>query len=415
MPKTMIDLFAGIGGFTLGLEAAGFECVGHCEIDRYAQRSYLAIHGKKEGAWFADDITAVRPEDVPPCDLVTAGFPCQDISISGRGTGLRGARSSLFFEIIRIIQGKQRGDRPRWIVLENVKNLLSINRGRDFATVLYSLAESGYDVEYQVLNSKHFGVPQNRERVFIVGHLRGRGTGKIFPILGADSKDIIRLIDGRQGRRVYDPAGIGITLTAQGGGKGGQTGLYAVSYNRKDGITGQLDTAHTLTASDYRGINRNQPQNAVFIDLCNREARMTDTARCLMGKYTSGLTNHPGVNSGVLVRVREATKQGYAEAGIGDSINLSVPGSQTRRGRVGKGMANTLDTSCNQGVFDGCRIRRLTPRECWRLQGVSDRLFELAQAVNSDTQLYKQAGNGVTVNVVYEIGRALLAREAVNE
>lgn len=415
MLKTMIDLFAGIGGFTMGLEAAGFECVGHCEIDRYAQRSYLAIHGKKEGAWFADDITAVRPEDVPPCDLVTAGFPCQDISISGRGTGLRGARSSLFFEIIRIIQGKQRGDRPQWVVLENVKNLLSINRGRDFATVLYSLAESGYDVEYQLLNSKNFGVPQNRERVFIVGHLRGRGTGKIFPILGASSKDIIRLINGRQGRRVYDSAGIGITLTAQGGGKGGQTGLYAVSYNRKDGITGQLNTAHTLTASDYRGINRNQPQNAVFIDLCNREARMTDTARCLMGKYTSGLTNHPGVNSGVLVRVREATKQGYAEAGIGDSINLSVPGSQTRRGRVGKGVANTLDTSCNQGVFDGCRIRRLTPRECWRLQGVPDLLFELAQAVNSDTQLYKQAGNGVTVNVVYEIGRALLAREAVNE
>lgn len=413
MQRTMIDLFAGIGGFTLGLEAAGFECVGHCEIDRYAQRSYLAIHGKKEGAWFADDITTVRPEDVPPCDLITAGFPCQDISISGRGSGIRGARSSLFFEIIRIIQGKDPGDRPRWVVLENVKNLLSINRGRDFATVLCTLAESGYDVEYQLLNSKNFSVPQNRERVFIVGHFRGRGTGKIFPILGADSKDIIRLIDGRQGRRVYDPAGIGITLTAQGGGKGGQTGLYAVSYNRKDGITGQLDTAHTLTASDYRGINRNQPQNAVFIDLCNRDARLTDTARCLMGKYTSGLTNHPGVNSGVLVRVHEATKKGYAEAGAGDSINLSVPGSQTRRGRVRKGVANTLDTSCNQGVFDGCRIRRLTPRECWRLQGVPDRLFELARAVNSDTQLYKQAGNGVTVNVVYEIGRALLAREAV--
>lgn len=309
MQRTMIDLFAGIGGFTLGLEVAGFECIGYCEIDRYAQRSYSAIHGNKEGAWFTDDITAVRPEDVPSCNLITAGFPCQDISISGRGTGLRGARSSLFFEIIRIIQGKQRGDRPRWVILENVKNLLSINRGRDFATVLYSLAESGYDVEYQLLNSKNFGVPQNRERVFIVGHLRGRGAGKIFPILGASSKDIIRLIDGRQGRRVYDPEGIGITLTAQGGGKGGQTVLYAVSYNRKNGIGKPLDTAYTLTASDYRGINRNQPQNAVFIDLCNTKARLTDTARCLMGKYTSGLTNHPGVNSGILVRVLEATKQ----------------------------------------------------------------------------------------------------------
>lgn len=338
----MIDLFAGIGGFTLGFEAAGFECVGHCEIDRYAQRSYLAIHDKKEGAWFADDITTVRPEELPPCDLIAAGFPCQDISISGRGRGLSGARSSLFFEIIRIIQGKADCDKPRWVVLENVKNLLSISGGKDFTTVLCTLAESGYDVEYQVLNSKHFGVPQNRERVFVVGHFRGRGGGKIFPILGTDSKDIIRLVDGRQGRRVYDPAGIGITLTAQGGGKGGQTGLYAISDNR------------------------NQAQNAVFIDLCNRDARLTDTARCLMGKYTSGLTNHPGVNSGVLMQVREATRQDSTQADAGDSINLPMPVSQTRRGHVGKGVANTRGIVCNQIILDRCRIRRLTPRECWR-------------------------------------------------
>lgn len=454
MKRTMIDLFAGIGGFTLGFEAAGFECIGHCEIDRYAQRSYYAIHGKKEGAWFADDITTVRPEDLPPCDLITAGFPCQDISIAGRGGGLSGSRSSLFFEIIRIIQGKENCDKPRWIVLENVKNLLSISGGKDFTTVLCTLAESGYDVEYQVLNSKNFGVPQNRERVFIVGHFRIRGVGKIFPILGTDSKNLIELIKGQQGKRVYDPAGIGVTLTAQGGGMGGRTGLYAVSYNRKDGISGNLDIAHTLTASDYRGINRNQPQNAVFIDLSNQYPLLTDTARCIKRCYNAGITNRQADNSGVLlsprailtpdrenirqngrrikepdeemftltaqdrhgiVLVREATQKGYAEAGIGDSINLAVPGSETRRGRVGKGVANTLDTSCNQGVFDGCRIRRLTPRECWRLQGVPDYLFELAQAVNSDTQLYKQAGNGVTVNVVFEIAWRLLEREVRNE
>lgn len=454
MQKTMIDLFAGIGGFTLSFEAAGFECIGHCEIDRYAQRSYYAIHGKKEGAWFANDITTVRPEDLPSCDLITAGFPCQDISISGRGRGLSGTRSSLFFEIIRIIQGKENCDKPRWVVLENVKNLLSIGGGKDFTTVLCTLAESGYDVEYQVLNSKNFGVPQNRERVFVVGHLRGRGVGKIFPILEADSKNLIQLIKGPQGKRVYDPAGIGITLTAQGGGKAGKTGLYAVSYNRKDGIGGELAVAHTLTASNYRGINRNQPQNAVFIDLSNQYPQITDTARCIKRCYNAGITNRQADNSGVLlsprailtpgrinkrqnrrrikepdepmftlttqdrhgvVLVREATQKGYAEADIGDSINLAAPGSQTRRGRVGKGVANTLDTSCNQGVLDCCRIRRLTPRECWRLQGVPDYLFDLAQAVNSDTQLYKQAGNGVTVNVVYEIARKLLAAEALYE
>ncbi|SHH69288.1 DNA cytosine methyltransferase [Desulfosporosinus lacus] len=454
MPRTMIDLFAGIGGFTLGFEAAGFECIGHCEIDRYAQRSYYAIHGKKEGAWFADDISTVRPEELPPCDLITAGFPCQDISIAGRGRGLSGSRSSLFFEIIRIIQGKSSHDKPRWVVLENVKNLLSIGRGKDFTTVLCTLAESGYDVEYQVLNSKNFGVPQNRERVFIVGHLRGRGTGKIFPILGADSKNLIELSKGRQGERIYDPAGIGVTLTAQAGGIGGKTGLYAVSYNRKNDIGKTLEVAHTLTASNYPRINRNQPPNAVFIDLSNQYPQISTVARCLKLCYNAGITNRQADNSGVLlsprsiltpdraamrqngrrtkepdepmftltaqdrpgvVLVPEATKKGYAEAGIGDSIDLAVPGSKTRRGRVAKGVAHTLVTSCCQGVFDGCRIRRLTPRECWRLQGVPDYLFELAQAVNSDTQLYKQAGNGVTVNVIYVIARKLLEKETRNE
>jgi len=110
---------------------------------------------------------------------------------------------------------------------------------------------------------------------------------------------------------------------------------------------------------------------------------------------------------GVVVRVKEATKKGYAEAEVGDSINLAVPNSKTRRGRVGKCVANTLDTSCNQGVFDGYRIRKLTPKECFRLQGWTDDYFELAARVNSKTQLYKQAGNGVTVPVVYEIARRL--------
>jgi len=455
MQNTMIDFFAGIGGFTLGFEAAGFRCIGHCEIDRYAQRSYTAMHGDKEGAWFADDITTIRPEDVPPCDCFTAGFPCQDISIAGRGRGLSGARSSLFFEIIRIIEGKNPCDRPRWVVFENVKNLLSINRGGDFATVLHSLAESGYDIEYQVLNSKYHGVPQNRERVFIVGHFGGR-TGKIFPILGTDSKNLIELIGGQQGKRVYDPAGIGATLTAQGGGMGGRTGLYAVSYNRKDGIGKPLDTAHALNASDYRGINRNQQQNAVLSGDVNEIRRRLNTnpsGRGMNGNVYSAegiapsLTTNKGEGLKVaipiltpdretkrqngrrmkeagepmfcltaqdrhgVVLVREATRQGYAEAGIGDSINFSVPGSKTRRGRVGRGVANTLDTACNQGVFDGCRIRRLTPRECFRLQGIDDDLFAKAQAVNSDSQLYKQAGNGVTVNVIYDIARALLERE----
>lgn len=414
MGYTMIDLFAGIGGFRLGFEAAGAECIGFCEIDKFAQKTYRAIHGEK-GEWFAVDITELRPEDVPKCDIITAGFPCQDISVSNnRGAGLDGNRSSLFFEIIRILKGKKSEDRPTWVILENVKNLLHIAGGRDLALVLCALAEVGYDVEYQVLNSKNYYVPQNRERCYFIGHHRGRCTRKIFPISGADGADIIQIIGGNQGNRVYSPEGIAVTQTSNTGGLGGKTGLYTM-----------------------------------FVDLTvGKGITATENARCIKAKYTSGVTNRQGEKSGVLcspcaivtpnrvykrqngrrikepeepmfcltiqdrhgvVLIKEATLKGYAEAMPGDSIDLSLPNSKTRRGRVGKLISNTLETSCNKGVLtDAFRIRRLTPRECWRLQAVDDDLFDRAREVCSDSQLYKQAGNGVTVSVVYAIAKELL-------
>jgi len=338
-----------------------------------------------------------------------------------------------------------------------------------------------------VLNSKDFGVPQNRERVFIVASLGGKCTGEVFPIFGTDGPALIQLIGGSQNKRVYDVNGASITLTAGGGGMGGKCGLYAVNFNRKDGVTGRLDTAHALNASDWRGINRNQNQNAVFVDLC-KEPRTTDIAHCLLARYDSGITNR-NQSSGVLISedgapmpvltpnrekirqngprfrnpeqemftltgqdvhgvayVKNATKQGYDVAHEGDGIVLAFPDSDSRRGRVGKGVSQTLDTGCQVGVLqkepeiggvytgdspawhkpplpglsrtimaqravagitDGFRIRKLTPLECWRLQGFPDELFYKAQKVNSDNQLYKQAGNSITVNVVYEIAKRL--------
>lgn len=266
---------------------------------------------------------------------------------------------------------------------------------------------------------------------------------------------------------MYDPSGISVTMAAQSGGWGGKTGLYCVGYNREKGIDKELKVAHCLNASDTRGINRNQTQNAVFVDLCNGSPKLTEYARCIKAKYNSGITNRGGDNSGVFygcravvtpereekrqngrrvkecgepaftlttqdrhgvvfqdcekcphgMRVREATKQGYAVARCGDSINLAFPESRTRRGRIGKDGAGTLDTSCNQGTpFVGCGlIRRLTPRECWRLQGFSDEMFDRAQAVNSDNQLYRQAGNSVTIQVVYAVGRQILAAQEALE
>ena len=141
-PMTFLDFFSGVGGFRKGFELCGMVCKGHCEIDKFADRSYRAIHDVKEDEWYGEDITKTEPANLPRVNLWAGGFPCQDISVSGRQRGLAGKRSSLFFEIIRLLKGTPAEDRPEWLVLENVKNLLSVNRGWDFATVLHSLAKS---------------------------------------------------------------------------------------------------------------------------------------------------------------------------------------------------------------------------------------------------------------------------------
>lgn len=192
---------------------------------------------------------------------------------------------------------------------------------------------------------------------------------------------------------------------------GGKTGLYLVGFNRKEGIVGERDTAITLNASDFRGINRNQTQNAVFVDLCAGHPTQTDKARCLTARYgQTTLSNRKGERSGVLL-IKEATKKGYKEAQPGDSVDLGYAGSNTRRGRVGRDIAHTIDTgSSTQGiVMKGGRIRRLMPRECLRLQGFEDQQIDRILAINSDAQAYKQAGNSVTVNVIEAIGRRIRA------
>lgn len=164
------------------MEMAGHKCLGHCEIDKFANLSYQEIHKPKEDEWFETDIRRVRADELPRADCWCFGFPCQDISIAGKQLGFDGKRSSLFFTVTRLIRDTEEENRPEYLFIENVKNLLSVNGGVDFLKLLIELDEIGYDAEWQVLNSKNFGVPQNRERVFIIGHLRGRGGRKIFPI-----------------------------------------------------------------------------------------------------------------------------------------------------------------------------------------------------------------------------------------
>lgn len=452
-----LDFFAGIGGFRRGMELAGHECVGFCEFDKFATASYISMHllteeqrktledipikkRQKEilkeeyrnGEWYANDIRRVYAGDIPKADCWCFGFPCQDISVAGKQVGFQGNRSSLFFRVMYLVGQLKEEDKPTFLFIENVKNLLSVNGGWDFARLLIEMEQEGYDAEWQVLNSKDFGVPQNRERCFIIGHLRGRGSAEVFPVERADREDSIQIIGHRDGYRR-------------------NTWVFA-----QDGITEALSTCQG-------GGREHHVALPCFIDLCREGSKMTGQARCLKARYYKGASNHAGQDSGiaipvltpdraekrqngrrfkeegepmftltgqdrhgVAIKVKEATKQGYSECRVGvDAVNLSVPGSKTRRGRVGKEIANTLDTSCNQGIFVKVSdelimyavwyekyqcyiaIRKLTPRECFRLQGWSDDYFEKAEFVNSDSQLYKQAGNGVTVTAIEVIARKM--------
>ena len=381
-----IDLFAGIGGFRLGMESPGHECVAFCEIDKFARASYKAIHNT-EGEIELHDITQVTDDEIRNIghvDAICGGFPCQAFSIAGRRRGFEDTRGTLFFEIARFASILK----PKYLFLENVKGLLNHDKGDTFETILSALDELGYDVEWQVLNSKDFGVPQNRERVFIIGHLRGERGRKVFPIGGKDEKSSAERLGINILGNTKNPNG-----TAQG---------TRDIVNDPEGIVG------TLTATDYKG----PKQVAIPNEIKKYGVLQPNFNQSGVVYETDGISptirTMQGGGLEPKIRVREATKQGYAEASVGDSVNLSHPNSKTRRGRVGEGIANTLVTGDSQGVVtSNFRIRKLTPRECWRLQGFPDWAFDKAQEVNSNSQLYKQAGNSVTVNVIKEIARYL--------
>ena len=374
-----IDMFSGIGGFREGLtRAGGFACVGHCEIDKYANRSYNALFDTK-GEWFIEDARKADPSTMPDFQLLCGGFPCQTFSIAGSRKGFGDPRGTLFFELARLAEARK----PSYLLFENVPGLLSHDGGRTFATILNTLDRLGYGVEWQCLNSKDFGVPQSRNRVYIVGYLDERCRGKVFPFTETAGTSLLQILPGAQGSRIYSPNGVSCTLTSQAGGMGGKTGLYEVG-----------------------------------------------------------------------LPIKENTKKGYKIAYPGDSISLAFAGLNTRRGRVGRKIAHTLTTNSDQGTLEaravltperetvrqngrriksaeepmftltaqdrhgvlfGGRIRRLTPKECLRLQGWRDEQIDKVLPLQSDAQLYKQAGNGVTVTVVEAIGKRLaFAHQEVN-
>ena len=352
-----LDLFAGIGGFRTGLTNAGdiFLPVGWCEIDRYAQKAYRALY-ETEGEYFCDDATKIEPTELPDIDLICAGFPCQLFSVSGRRLGFADTRGTLFHEIVRLAEAK----RPSYLLLENVPGLLNHAQGETFRTILTAIHELGYSLEWCCLNSADHGVPQQRRRVYIVGYLDQRLSGKIFPLTEGNGKAPRQIVPGRQGQRIYGTDGASVTLAANGGGWGAKTGLY-------------------------------------FIDM-NPDPLVTHEARCITARQDAGACNHRGEHSGVIgaraviTPEREKVRQ------------------QGRRIKEPDEPMCTLTAQDKHGVTYNGLVRRLMPLECFRLQGYSDEQFEkLVDIGIPEAQLYKMAGNSVTTNVVTAVARKLLA------
>lgn len=279
---TFIDFFSGIGGFRLGMEQAGHECLGHCEIDKYANISYAAIHQPKESEFFATDIRGIEPRDLPDADCYCGGFPCQSFSIAGKRGGFDDTRGTLFFEVMRLAKVRQ----PSTLFLENVVGLLNHDNGDTFEVIIRTMDELGYDAEWQVLNSATY-LPHNRNRIFIIGRSRKESKQKVFPI------------------------------------------------------------------QDYNS---------------TPEKERTKRLECIYdGDHQS--------------------KRIYSVNGISPTLMTSSGGHL---------------------IWDTEHLRQLTPLEYWRLQGFPDCAHEAAKNAGvSDSQRYKQAGNSVTVNVIYEIAKRL--------
>lgn len=463
----VLELFAGIGACSKALTRLGIEheIVDAVEIDKYAVQSFNAIHG-----------TNFEPQDITQwdkdikVDLIMHGSPCQDFSVAGLNKGGdkgSGTRSSLMYETLRIVEKLK----PKYVIWENVKNLLSKKHRHNFDAYIEAMDKLGYHSQYQVLNAKNFGVPQNRERVFTVSIRNDLNVDFKFPepqeltirlkdvlepqvdekfylsdeqtkrlkmttynagsekarvqdtdgeartLCARDYKDpkCVRVgglydKDGskHQAGSIYDPNGVCATLSTMQGGN--QEPIIVASRGRNPENPSDRSKGQKLEQRlepNRQGITNTitsvQKDNyvAVLIDdtYKNREPREYEDYSPTLRAGRSGL------------KVRTANKQGYDIATDGDGVDLSYPQSKTKRGRVGHGVSKTLMASDSMGTVDNYRIRKLTPKECWRLMGFDDEDFRKAEQVNSNTQLYKQAGNSIVVNVLEGILKNLLECE----
>ena len=487
----LLSLFTGIGAFEKELERLNikYDLVGFSEIDKHAIKSYCAIHNVTEDKNYGD-ISKINENELPDFDIMTWGFPCQDISIAGKLKGIKEGetRSGLYYEGYRILKTKK----PKVSIIENVKNLTSKRFKNEFDSILKDLSDLGYNNYWQVLNAKDYGIPQNRERVFIISIRKDIDNGKfIFPEkiqLQLKLKDLLEeVVDNKY------------YLTEKGIGRLIKRNNKLIRNNENPDVSSCIIAGyHKMDGRNNQYISEeNKPKRIGGIydtDERKRQAGGIYDPNAISPTLT---TMFPGGDKQPFVLVNEGTKKGSSEAREGDSINISYPNNMKKRGRVGKGVSQTILTSPNMAVVENAnkpiclnankkvsiqdriydeegisatvtasefrskvaerkmfnlyndkeikdiaptqttncgsstssaavlisengsnylKIRKLTPLECWRLMGFDDEDFYKAKNVGiSDTQLYRQAGNSIVVNVLEEIFKTLLNLKLKNE
>lgn len=477
----IIELFAGIGACSTALKRIGIdlEIVDAIEIDNYAMASFNAIHGTN---FKTQDITTYN-KTFKDIDLITHGSPCQDFSIAGKQAGGdlgSGTRSSLMYETIRIF-GQVR---PKYILWENVKNILSKKHKHNFDKYIETLETLGYNSYYQVLNAKDYGIPQNRERVYTVSIRKDIDKDSFkFPekqILQLRLKDMLEdkveekfylskeiaskytptnesgnvigklNMDKWQDhmKRIYDIEKYSPAINTM---QGGNLEPKIITYNIPQKVTVRKYSVNTDKLKEilreYKNYSNKEialilnqpittvehwfrtdncfsiPEPEIWLRLKSLlhiktdefdESIMTFEEKDGVYDKANRIYDEKGLAPTLTqqeekILIKNATKKGYDEAEDGDSINLAYPDNKTRRGRVGHRVSQTLTGNSNMGVINNLRIRKLTPKECWRLMGFSDEDFEKAANIpTSNTQLYKQAGNSIVVNVLEKIFLNLL-------
>lgn len=455
----LFSLFSGIGGPEKALKRLGikYELVGYSEIDKYASKSYSAVHEEPEikNYW---DITKINEKELPDFDLMTWGFPCQDISIAGKQAGIKqGTRSGLYYDGLRILKEKK----PKYSLIENVKALTSKKFKDTFESILNDLSESGYNNYWQVLDAKDYGIPQHRERVFIVSIRKDINQEFIFPEKEELTFKLKDLLEDDVEEKYY--------LSDR------MINTFSDMTNRNGYIRGKCFKPHSLdddrVANTIKTTAGSRPEDNYvkrkydeFIeekgyipDIFNpyNKTEVKDIAKTITGECGSKTSSAAHLIKETII-MPEATKKGYVEASAGDGVYINRP--HQKRGVVQKNKIQTLKTTPDVGVVvekkikyeeplerdgwhnmnkivlntDGIsttinaqsnnslqkikesslRIRKLTPLECWRLMGFDDEDFYKARDAGiSNTQLYKQAGNSIVVNVLEGIFNNLFKGE----